>query len=242
MERTYIAGPMTGYPLYNFPAFIEAAKYLRDFYEIVSPVDLTINLWLSLGLILDKKDWMNCINNSVEKAIDKMAYLRKDLSEIARCDCMVFIEGWKGSEGAAKELKMAQLLNLKLYELVKNDRTYKLVPLVLNGWKFSGDKRQWDLFYRPWLRGVCDILTGGALKYAPAPSDNWKHVPDARRSYLNALQRHVDAIIGGEVIDPETGRPHSYHIGCNSMFLSWFDDQDKLDGDKSEEEGEAITI
>ena len=240
MERTYIAGPMTGYPLYNFPAFIEAEEYLKDKFEVVSPVNLTLGLWVELGIIKNKEEWMQGIDNPFEKAVSKMTYLRKDLSEIAKCDCMVFIDGWKGSEGAAKELKMAQLLNLKLYELVKIDGTNNLVPLVLNGWKFSGNKLKWHLFYRPWLRGVCDILTGGALKYAPAPEDNWKKVP--RQDYVNAMERHVDAIQAGELIDPESGRPHTYHIGCDAMFTSWFDDQKNIDGDKTEEEKEVITI
>ena len=242
MERIYISGPMSGKFHYNFEAFIEAEEYLKPKFEVSNPVNHTIDLWVDMGFIARRDDWLSVMDNPVEKAIDKMVYLRKDLAEITKCTSMAFLDGWKASEGAAKELKMAQLLNLKLYELVKNDRTYELVPLVLNGWKFSGEKRQWDLFYRPYLRGVCDILTGGALKYAPAPPDNWKHVPDACRSYMNALQRHIDAVIGGEVMDPETGRPHTYHIGCNAMLISWFDDQKKVDGDKSEEEGEVIKI
>jgi hypothetical protein len=39
--KFYLAGPMTGYPKFNFPLFDAAAKMLRDQgYDIVSPAEL----------------------------------------------------------------------------------------------------------------------------------------------------------------------------------------------------------
>jgi hypothetical protein len=41
MRRVYVAGPMTGYPQFNFPAFDAATRVLRDRgYDVVSPHEL----------------------------------------------------------------------------------------------------------------------------------------------------------------------------------------------------------
>ena len=101
-----------------------------------------------------------------------------------------------------------------------------LQPLEIKGLKFDGAKRQWNLLYRPWLRGVVDVLTRGALKYSP---DNWKRVDNPKVSYLNALQRHLDAFIEGEEKDPETGISHLSHLGCCLMFLKYFEDNQKCE-------------
>jgi len=52
--------------------------------------------------------------------------------------------------------------------------------------------------------------------------DNWKSAKtvDIRR-LKDSLLRHTLAYTGGEVLDPETGLSHAYHIGCNVMFLDY---------------------
>ncbi len=57
-----------------------------------------------------------------------------------------------------------------------------------------------------------DIATYGAKKYTPG---GWKEVPGAEGRYTEAMLRHLLAHMGGEVIDPESGKPHLGHVLWN---------------------------
>jgi|LGOV01.1.fsa_nt_gb hypothetical protein len=72
--------------------------------------------------------------------------------------------------------------------------------------------------------GTSQILTFGASKYG---KNNWKEAtPEDIERYSDALLRHLYAYLGGEKIDPESGKPHLHHVSCNVMFLDYFDRQD----------------
>jgi hypothetical protein len=61
---------------------------------------------------------------------------------------------------------------------------------------------------------------GGGKGYVP---HSWKGVPEAKRRYRAALQRHENALARGEVLDRESGLPHRAHIATNSLFLAELD-------------------
>ena len=84
------------------------------------------------------------------------------------------------------------------------------------GRKFDGGKLEYGLLPPYALKATVDVLTFGARKYE---RDNWKKVPDSKRRYFDALQRHVWAWKEGEVLDPETGMHHLAHAMCCLMFL-----------------------
>jgi len=84
------------------------------------------------------------------------------------------------------------------------------------GRKFDGGKLEYGLLPPYALKATVDVLTFGAQKYE---RDNWKKVPDSKRRYFDALQRHVWAWKEGEVLDPETGMHHLAHAMCCLMFL-----------------------
>lgn len=84
------------------------------------------------------------------------------------------------------------------------------------GRKFDGGKLRYGLLPPLALKATVDVLTFGAEKYEP---DNWKHVPDSKRRYFDAAQRHLWAYKEGEQIDPESGRHHLAHALCCLMFL-----------------------
>jgi hypothetical protein len=84
------------------------------------------------------------------------------------------------------------------------------------GRKFDGGKLQYGLLPPLALKATVEILTFGAEKYEP---DNWKFVPDSKRRYFDAMQRHLWAWKEGEQDDPETGKNHLAHAMCCLMFL-----------------------
>lgn len=69
------------------------------------------------------------------------------------------------------------------------------------------------------ILGTAEILTFGAKKYA---KNNWQLNDDLDR-YKDALLRHLYSYLGGELIDPESGKPHLDHIACNIMFIRYFE-------------------
>jgi hypothetical protein len=92
-ERVYIAGPMTGLPDFNHPAFHAAAARLRSLqFEVVSPAELHINLG---------KDWL--------------FYVRAGIAALTTCDSIYMLEGWDKSRGAQLEWDIASRLGLSIY-------------------------------------------------------------------------------------------------------------------------------
>jgi hypothetical protein len=96
-------------------------------------------------------------------------------------------------------------------EVVKASQT-----ATTGGRKFDGDKLQYGLLPPLALKAMVEILTFGAKKYEP---DNWKHVPDSKRRYFDAMQRHLWAWKEGEQNDPESGKNHLAHALCCLTFL-----------------------
>ena len=90
----YVAGPMTGYPDLNFPAFHSEAARLRKLgYEVVNPAE--INADPSMG-------WQECMRN--------------DIAELVFCDGVVLLPGWEHSRGAQLECEIAKRLGLFVRE------------------------------------------------------------------------------------------------------------------------------
>ena len=92
----------------------------------------------------------------------------------------------------------------------------------IQGNKLDQNKPRMSLLPKGALNAVIRVLEFGATKYQV---DNWKHVPEAKTRYYDAMQRHIDAWWHGEQKDPETGEHHLAHAICCGMFLWWFDNQ-----------------
>lgn len=65
------------------------------------------------------------------------------------------------------------------------------------------------------------LLTLGGFKY---DFDNWKLAKKSEViKYRDALERHMLARDKGEIIDTDTGLPHTIAIAFNAMALHYFD-------------------
>ncbi len=87
----YIAGPMTGIPDFNFPAFNAAAALLRsEDIEVINPAE----------------------NFDGAQDLPWRVYLREAVKQVATCDGMVTLAGWEDSKGAQLEVHIAKELGL----------------------------------------------------------------------------------------------------------------------------------
>lgn len=94
--------------------------------------------------------------------------------------------------------------------------TLQLDSPLTTGRKFDGGKLEYGLLPPLALEETVKVLTFGAQKYE---RDNWQKVPDSKRRYFDALQRHVWAWKQGEQFDTESGIHHLAHAMCCLMFL-----------------------
>lgn len=118
MTKVYIAGPMTGKPQWNFPAFFKAEETLTKLgYEVVNPAHN------------DGKT----VEEAMESAGDPSApkhtwnyYLKRDLPNLMGCDVVCLLPDWQTSKGANLEVTVANALGMPLMII----RDGRLVPRV----------------------------------------------------------------------------------------------------------------
>jgi hypothetical protein len=92
------------------------------------------------------------------------------------------------------------------------------------GLRFDAGKRRVDLFPMDAFDGTCDVLTYGATKKRgpegnPYGPRNWEGGLKWIEQCMGPLLRHISAFMQGEDIDPESGLPHTDHMGCDVAFL-----------------------
>jgi len=101
-------------------------------------------------------------------------------------------------------------------DIVYKDLIEKSQSASTGGRKFDGGKLEYGLLPPLALEETVKVLTFGAQKYE---RDNWKKVPDSKRRYFDAMERHIWAWKKGEQMDPESGIHHLAHAMCCLMFL-----------------------
>lgn len=111
MKRVYVAGPMTGLPELNFPAFHrEAARLRAEGFDVVNPAEIN-------GGADELVAMANMDANQV--AAHWRACMRNDIRELVTCDSIVLLPGWERSRGASLEHYIARQLDLKVVYLVR---------------------------------------------------------------------------------------------------------------------------
>lgn len=85
------------------------------------------------------------------------------------------------------------------------------------GIKHDAGKPRFDLIDPGAELALVEVLTLGAQKYSP---ENWRFVE--RWRYEAAMGRHLNARRRGELLDPESGKPHTAHaMACLMFLLVW---------------------
>lgn len=95
----------------------------------------------------------------------------------------------------------------------------KITQIPIEGIKHDQAKPKYHLIDPFWYEDTCSVMTFGAGKYA---EENWRNI-ESRNRVISSLERHLQEIKKGNYIDQETGKPHSAHIACNSMFLHYYE-------------------
>lgn len=135
--KIYIAGPMSGLPHFNFPAFYAAADALRaQGYDIVSPAEL------------DDAEDAEMAKNSPDGSLGSVKktwgdFLSRDVKLLADdgINAIAFLPGWEKSRGAKLEAFVGVLGKLEFFTIRVLDAeddpatvpTYTLEPRAL-GW------------------------------------------------------------------------------------------------------------
>jgi len=112
--KLYLAGPMRGYPEFNFPAFHQAAAELREAgYEVWSPAE---------------RDLDEGFNPKTDQARSLKYYMRLDLPAVLDADAVAVLEGWERSTGAKLEIYVAQACGMPVYT-VETILDHRLIPM-----------------------------------------------------------------------------------------------------------------
>jgi Domain of unknown function (DUF4406) len=107
-KQVYLSGPMRGYEEFNFPAFVSAAKELRDKgYKVYDPAEHELEQGFDpkTGLYADNR------------VVTIRELMLEDLVWICQfADKVVVLPGWENSKGAQAEVACARAVGVEVVE------------------------------------------------------------------------------------------------------------------------------
>lgn len=108
-QTCYIAGPMRGYPRYNFDAFDSAAAVLRsEGWNVISPADL------------DRQAGFDPDTHPVTDELLREMQIR-DVDAIFNADTVFVLDGWVTSKGATAEICVAKWRDIPVLSYSSRD-------------------------------------------------------------------------------------------------------------------------
>ena len=102
--NVYISGPITGIENWqdNFLAAEKELLELTGYFFVVNPVAIAKDIEKPFA--------------KIEKTPDYTDYMRKDIKELSSCSAICMLPGWKRSQGARLEYRIAKILNMQILE------------------------------------------------------------------------------------------------------------------------------
>ncbi|CAB4135932.1 Protein of unknown function DUF4406 [uncultured Caudovirales phage] len=215
MRSIYIAGPMTGYAKFNFPAFDAARDYLERDWNVISPADMDRELGFDAAVDEVTAEFLR----------DAM---RRDINAIMAVDAVYALAGWEQSKGASAEVALAEWRGIPVY--------YEKVPELVgdpagNDPKGEIGKTKAPMWLLPpvALRAISWVHGLGSVKYGPW---NWRKTKVCASTYISAIHRHLAAWHEGQDTDDESGQSHLAHIGACCNILMDAQHHNRLDDDR----------
>lgn len=117
--RIYVAGPMSGKPLFNWPMFEHTTRVLRRMdWDVVSPTEIDESMDVVKVVRLPKDG--KILHVEARSSFDYETVLMRDLDAVQTCTHILLLPDWHKSPGARRELAHAMLLGhtVVLYEEV----------------------------------------------------------------------------------------------------------------------------
>jgi hypothetical protein len=124
--KLYLAGPMRGYSLYNFPKFAEVAERLRaKDHTPISPHEMDHMVGVDEYVLTDSDITPQMVRN----------FFHRDLVLIlTEAEGIVCLPNWECSSGAVAEVSLGRVLKLPLYDEWMNELH---VELRIRSWNSS---------------------------------------------------------------------------------------------------------
>lgn len=181
MKRIYIAGPMTGLPELNFPAFHAAAAALRaQGHHVENPAEINAD---------PKAQWLDC--------------MRMDIARLVTCDAVLMLPGWQNSRGALVEHGLAVGLGLEVLSVrdaaIRRRTVFKCdvldgTPMDVPGWAMAcGAVLHRTPCDGSKFRAFCDDAWTVSDPVSGAAMDRGDGMAQAVLAYRNRVRKHGDA-------------------------------------------------
>lgn len=252
MNNTYVAGPMTGIPAFNFPAFFAAEDELKNRgFDVINPA---------------RKDGFDPTGMTGKEDLSTVGFdlrqvLAWDLEQVAKVDLVVVLPNYEVSRGARAEVATADALGVPVITL---DRVLAADYITLRGETFGPfeltcvEVRQPGKDVRKRVQPVgyhatgqeaetrvTDPVTGGekgsklaqlgsldpqalyTLSEVSGMGASKYSAFNFLQGYawslsFNALQRHLLKFWAGDELDAESGLPHLGHAAWHCLALLSF--------------------
>lgn len=105
-KAIYIAGPMSGYPEFNFPAFFAAEERLKkEGWTVFNPAKKDLEDSLDPDAYKDGD-----AKEAIEKGFDFREAYAWDVNKIIEGTAIFMLKGWEASPGARGEHAVAQAM------------------------------------------------------------------------------------------------------------------------------------